>query len=255
MKKIFFISTIGVGILSWIFFLSLFLLTLFPASVIKAIDQYALPSYSIDFSELQNTGNALNQNFKFFDIHIMKNDSSILKIKELALAASFKPQLFFQLISISSITIKDGYFLHSEISTSNSFQNFFVDLNDEVLLSFKNFKYQRNDSIIEINGDLFGKLSSSLSGQLSFLHDNNLSTVAVDVVEDVYRFSLNLHSYKWLSLIPAFSASPIKDLTFQINALGELQNDQSNITGSFNSNNLFLNSSSIKPNIYLKRSR
>ena len=248
MKRLFFISTIGVGILSWIFFLSLFLLTLFPASVIKAIDQYALTSHSIDFSELQNTGNALNQNFKFFDIHIMSNDRSILKIKELVLATSLKPQLFFQPISISSITIKDGYFLHSEISTSNPFQNFFVDLNDEFLLSFKNFKYQRNDSIIEINGDLFGKLSSSLSGQLSFLHDNNLSTVAVDVVEDSHRFSLNLHSYKWLSLIPAFSASPIKDLTFQINALGELQNDQSIIKGSFNSNSLFLNSLLINPN-------
>ncbi len=86
MKKLFFFSIIGVGILSWIFFLSLFLLTLFPASVIKAIDQYALPSYTIDFSELQNTGNILNQNLKFFDIHIMSNDRSILKIEELAAA-------------------------------------------------------------------------------------------------------------------------------------------------------------------------
>jgi len=248
MKKLFFFSIIGVGILSWIFFLSLFLLTLFPASVIKAIDQYALPSYTIDFSELQNTGNILNQNLKFFDIHIMSNDRSILKIEELAAAISLKPYLFFQPISINSITIKDGYFLHSDLSTATSSQNFFDYFNNEVLLSFKNFKYQTSDSIIEINGELFGKLSSSLSGQLSFLHDNNLSTLAVDVFEDSYRFSLNLHSYKWLSLIPAFSASPIKDLAFKMNALGELKNDQSNITGSFNSNNLFLNSSSIKPN-------
>tara|TARA_B100001250_G_scaffold302403_1_gene264109 strand:- start:105 stop:3533 length:3429 start_codon:yes stop_codon:yes gene_type:complete len=248
MKRIFFISTIGVCILSWIFFLSLFLLTLFPTSVFKAIDQYALPSYSIDFSELQNTGNPLNQNFKFFDINIMSKDRSILNIKELVLGVSFKPHVFFQPISINSITIKDGYFLKSDVSTSSSFQNLFVGLKDEVLLSFKNFKYQRNNSIIEINGDLFGKLSSSFSGQFSFLHDNNLSTLAVDVVEDSYRLSLNLHSYQWFSLIPAFSASPFKDLTFQINALGELQNDQSIIKGSFNSNSLFLNSLSINPN-------
>ena len=112
----------------------------------------------------------------------------------------------------------------------------------------KILKYQKDDSIFEINGDLFGELPRSISGQISFLHNNQLSTIAVNSVEGSYRFSLNLHLYEWLNFIPDFDASPIKDLAFQINALGELQADQSNIRGSFSSNSLFFKSLSINQN-------
>ena len=172
----------------------------------------------------------------------------LIQAKELELGLSFKPQNLFHFFNINNIIIKDGYFDHSNIGTSNSSQSPIVNFSNEISLSFKNFKYQRDDSIFEINGDLFGDLSRSLSGQLSFLHNNQLSTIAVYAFRDSYRFSLNLHPYEWLNLIPAFNALPIKDLVFQINAIGESQDNQSNIRGSFNSNSLFLQSLSIEPN-------
>jgi hypothetical protein len=80
------------------------------------------------------------------------------------------------------------------------------------------------------------------------LHDRKLSTIAVNSVEDSYRFSLNLHPYDWFNLIPALNNSPIQDLIFQINALGELQESQSNVKGSFASSSLSLKSLSINQN-------
>jgi hypothetical protein len=75
-----------------------------------------------------------------------------------------------------------------------------------------------------------------------------LSTIAVNGVEDSYRFSLNLQPYDWINLIPTLKNSPIQDLIFQINAVGELQESQSNIKGSFASSGLYLKSLSINQN-------
>ena len=248
MKKLFFFSAISGGILSWLFFLFLAVFTFSPWVLIKTIDDYFLPSYSIDFSELESTGKVLNRNLKFFNLNIFHNDKTLIKIKELDIGLSLKPQKFFYFLNINNIAIRDGYFDYSNIQSANSSPRFLLNFDEQISLSFKDFEYRRDDSILEINGDLFGELSRSFSGQLSFLHDNQLSTIAVDIAEESYRFSINLYSFKWLSLIPAFSASPIKDLEFQMNALGELQNDQSIVSGSFNSNSLFFRSLSIKPN-------
>ena len=248
MKRFFFISTIGAGILSWIFFFFIFLTFLFPSTVIRAIDEYAMPSYSIEFSGLDTSGNALNQNFKFSNIHITYNDMSLLKIKELSLGFSFKPHYIFQPINLNSIAINDGYFFQPFSSDSNSPQSLLFSFDDEISMSFKNFLYQTNNSAIEVNGDLFGQVSRSLSGQLSFLHENKLSTIALDFFEDSYRISLNLHSFNWLSLIPAYNASPFKDLVFQMNALGQFEKDQSSFKGSFESKKIFFKSFSINAN-------
>ena len=248
MKKLFFLSVISGGILSWLFFLFLTVFTFSPWVLIKTIDDYFLPSYSIDFSELESTGSALNRNLKFFNLNIFHNDKTLIKIKELDMGLSLKPQKFFYFLNINNIAIRDGYFDHSNIQSANSSPSFFLNFDEQISLSFKDFEYRRDDSILEINGDLFGELSRSFSGQLSFLHDNQLSTIAVDIAEESYRFSINLYSFKWLSLIPAFGASSIKDLEFQMNALGELQNDQAIVSGSFDSNSLFFRSLSIKPN-------
>ena len=70
----------------------------------------------------------------------------------------------------------------------------------------------------------------------------------MDTFGDSYRFSLNLHPYDWLNLIPSFNDLPIKDLVFKINAVGESKDHKSNIKGSFKSNSLFLQSLSIEPN-------
>ena len=248
MKKLFFLSVISGSILSWLFFLFLAVFTFSPWALIKTIDDYFLPSYSIDFSELESTGNALNRNLKFFNLNIFHNDKTLIKIKELDIGLSLKPQKFFYFLNINNIAARDGYFDHSNMQSTNSSSAFLLNFDEQISLSFKDFEYRRDDSILEINGDLFGELSGAFSGQLSFLHDNQLSTIAVDVTEESYRFSINLYSFKWLNLIPAFSDSPIKNLEFQINALGELQNDQSIVSGSFDSKSLFFSSISLKPN-------
>jgi len=248
MKKLFSIFAICLGILSWIFFLLLAILAFSPWNLIKNIDRYILPAYSIDFSKLESSGNALNRNLKFYDLYITHNDSLLIEAKELDLGLSFKPQKLFRFFNINNITIKDGYFDYSNTRNSNSSTSSIINFSDEILLSFENFKYQRNDSLFEINGNLFGDLSRSFYGQLSFLHNNKLSTIAVNALDDSYRFSLNLHSYEWLNFIPTFNTSLIKNLAFQINAIGEFKKNKSNIIGSFNSSSLLLQSLSIGPN-------
>ena len=248
MKRIFFFTTFSLSILSWIFFLCLSLFLLFPASSIKIINQYAITSYKIDFSDLDNSGNILNQNFKFYNLHIKHNDKSLLKLRELVLGISLKPQNFFQPLNITTLTIQDGYYNHSDFSVSNSSFANFIDFNKNSSLSFKNFEFKRDNSTVIINGDLFGKFPSSLNGQLSFFHDNNLSTIAINLSESTYRFSINLHSYEWFSLIPAYNLSPLKDLSFKLNAVGEVHENQSFIKGSFDYRDLYFSSLNIKPN-------
>ena len=240
--------TISLGILSWIIFLCLSLFLLFPVSSIKFINQYAITSYTIDFSELDNSGNLLNQDLQFFNLHIKHNNRSVLQLKELRLGISIKPQNFYQPVTIRTININDGYYNHSDFpSSSLTFANF-VNFNDGSSISFKNFEYKRDDSIVTINGDLFGKFPTSLNGQLSFLHDDNLSTFAVNLSESSYRFSLNLHSYEWLSLIPTYNFSPFKDLAFNLNAVGEIQDNQVFIKGSYENKDLYFQSINIKQN-------
>ena len=132
------------------------------------IDRYVLPAYSIDFSKLESSGNALNRNLKFYDLYITHNDSLLIEAKELDLGLSFKPQKLFYFFNINNITIKDGYFDYSNTRSSNSSTSSIINFSEEILLSFENFKYQRNDSLFEINGNLFGDLSGSYNGQLSF---------------------------------------------------------------------------------------
>ena len=248
MKIFLSIFTICLGIISWIFFLFLLILAFSPWSIIKSIDQYLLTTHSIEFSELQSAGNALNRNLIFNNLYIMHNDRLLIQAKELEVGFSLKPQNLFNFFNINRIIINDGYFDNSYIRTSDSSLSSIFNFGKEISLSFKNFKYQREDSMFEINGALFGDLSKSISGQLSFLHNDQLSTIAVNGVEGSYRFSLNLYSYEWLNFIPIFKASPARDLEFQINALGEFKEDQSNINGSFKSKILHLPSLSIKSN-------
>ena len=67
MKKILNIFAVCLGILSWIFFLLLAILAFSPWNLIKSIDRYFLPAYSIDFSKLESSGNALNRDLKFLN--------------------------------------------------------------------------------------------------------------------------------------------------------------------------------------------
>jgi len=248
MKRALFFTTFSLSVLSWIFFLCLSFFLIFPVSSIKIINKYVITSYKIEFSDLDNSGNILNQNFKFYNLHIKHNDKSLLKLRELGLGISLKPQNFFQPVSITTVNIQDGYYNYSNyFESSSSFANF-LDLNKNSSFSIKNFEFKRDNSTVIINGDLFGKFPSSLNGQLSFLHDKNLSTFAVNLSESSYRFSINLHSYEWLSLIPSHNFSPLKDLAFKLNAVGEVKGNKSFIKGSFDYRDLYLQSLNIKPN-------
>jgi hypothetical protein len=193
MKKLLSISSICLGIISWIFFFFLTILAFSPWSIIEVIDRHILTTHSIEFSKLQSSGNALNRNLIFSNIYILHNDRVLIQAKKLELGLSLKPQNLFNFFKINKIVIKDGYLDNSKIQNSNSSPSSIVNFSDEILLSFEKFIYQRDDSIFEINGNLFGDFSRSISGQLSFLHNNQLSTIAVNSFEGSYRFSLNLH--------------------------------------------------------------
>ena len=248
MKRMFYFITFSVGALSWIYFLCLSFLLLFPVSSIKIIDKYGISSFAINFSDLDNSGNILNQNFVFSNFQVLQNERSVLQLDELELGISFKPQNLFKPIRIRAINIKDGFYNQLDFSESNSSFLDFVDFSNNLSLSLLNFEYKKDSSTIIINGDLFGKFPSSISGQLSFLHNKNLSTFAVNLSEISNRFSINLHSYEWLSLIPIYNDSPFKNLTFKLNAIGEVQENQSIIKGSFEHRDLYFQSLNIKQN-------
>ncbi|MDB3868132.1 AsmA-like C-terminal region-containing protein [Gammaproteobacteria bacterium] len=248
MKTLLRISSISLSISSWVFFLFLIVLVFSPGSLIKSIDRYILTTHSIEFSNLKSSGNILNRNLKFINLSIKQNERVLILAEELEIGFSLKPQSPFSLLNINRIHVKDGYFDQLKIDSKNSSSISMVSFSREISLAFKNFKYKKDESIFEINGEIFGNLSKSISGQVSLLHDRKLSTIAVNSVEDSYRFSLNLHPYDWFNLIPALNNSPIQDLIFQINALGELQENQSNVKGSFASSSLSLESLSINQN-------
>ena len=248
MKTLLRISSITLSISSWVFFLFLIVLVFSPGSLIKSIDRYILTTHSIEFSNLKSSGNILNRNLKFINLSIKQNERVLILAEELEIGFSLKPQSPFSFLNINRIHVKDGYFDQFKIDPKNSSPSSIVNFSDEISLAFKNFKYKKDESIFEINGEIFGNLSKSISGQVSLLHDRKLSTIAVNSIEDSYRFSLNLHPYDWFNLIPALNNSPIQDLIFQINALGELQENQSNVKGSFASSSLSLESLSINQN-------
>jgi hypothetical protein len=182
------------------------------------------------------------------NLSIKQNERVLILAEELEVGFSLKPQSPFSFLNINRIHVKDGYFDQLKINSKNSSPISMVSFSREISLAFKNFKYKKDESIFEINGEIFGNLSKSISGQVSLLHDRKLSTIAVNSAEDSYRFSLNLHPYDWFKLIPALNNSPIQDLIFQINALGELQENQSNVKGSFTSSSLSFKSLSINQN-------
>ena len=163
MKKLFSISAICLGILSWIFFLFLTISALYPLSLIKNLDHYIFPAYSIDFSKLESSGNALNRNLKFNNLYILHNESLLIQAKELELGLSLNPRQLFYFLNISNIAIKDGYFDHSNILSSNSSLGSLINFNDEISFSFQNFKYQREDSIFEKR--LLHRLTFPISNQ------------------------------------------------------------------------------------------
>ena len=86
-----------------------------PSPLLSVTDVIA--SYKIQFSELDNSGNILNQNFKFYNLHIKHNDKTFLKLRELGLGISLKPHNFFQPVSITTVNIQDGYYNYSDFST------------------------------------------------------------------------------------------------------------------------------------------
>ena len=92
MKKLFFLSVIAGSILSWIFFIFLTIFAFSPWGLIKTIDRYFLPSYSIEFSELESTGNALKRDVEFGNCDMFYDEKVLLQTKEVELGLSFKPK-------------------------------------------------------------------------------------------------------------------------------------------------------------------
>ena len=100
MKKLLSVSAICLSIASWIFFLFLTILVFSPLSLIQSIDRHVLTTHSIEFSTLQNSGNALHRNLIFNNFQIMRNDKVLIQAKELELGLSLKPQNLFNFLHI-----------------------------------------------------------------------------------------------------------------------------------------------------------
>ena len=132
MKKLLSISAVCLSIPSWVFFLFLTFLAFAPWNLIKSIDQYVLTNYSIEFSELQSYGNALNRNLIFNNLYIIHNDRVLIQAAEFELGLSFKPLNLFNFLNINRILIKDGFFDNSNMRISNSSLSSLTNLSERV---------------------------------------------------------------------------------------------------------------------------
>ena len=248
MKKLFFSSFIGVSIISWFFFLALLFINYFPSTFVKIIDNHFLTSLSVEFSNIENSGNLLNPSFHFYDFRVTQNKDLIIDSNEFKVGITLQPQTIFSPLSVHSLSIKDAYFDSSILSSPDTSQVPLINLSQAFSVSFQNLVVKNNNFSIEINGSIQGELFKSFSGQLSFLHGDNLSSIAVNAFENSYRFSLNLHSFQWFSLLPQFSPSFLQKLSFKLNALGQFKKNKSFIEGSFDSSKLLTNSMHVKAN-------
>ena len=248
MRGFFYLALISLGIFSWGYFLFLSLLMFTPSKLINSIDNYFLTTYSLEFSDIRNSGTFLNPSLKFYDFYLANDDKPFLISKELELGLFFQPYNLFQPLAINTLKIKDGHLKSFANFTKSSNQGNFINFKKEISLSFQNFKVENGFSSIAINGEIFGAINKSLSGQLNFDHQDNLSTIAVEIDDGSYRFALNLNSFKWFGLVPNFSSSFLNNLTLSLNAIGEIQGEKSNIQGSFNLENFNFKSLKIKKN-------
>ena len=79
MKRIFFFTTFSLSIsIELDIFLCLSFFLLFPAKFLsKLLINMLLLFIKLNFSDLDNSGNILNQNFKFYNLHIKHNDKTV----------------------------------------------------------------------------------------------------------------------------------------------------------------------------------
>ena len=109
MKKLFFSSFIGVSIVSWFFFLTLLFINFFPSTFVKILDNHFLTSLSVEFSNIENSGNLLNPSFHFYDFRVTQNKDLIIDSDEFKVGITLKPQTIFNPLSFHSLSIKDAY--------------------------------------------------------------------------------------------------------------------------------------------------
>ena len=178
MKKLFFSSFISISIISWFFFLALLLINFSPSTFIKILDNHFLTSFSVEFSNVENSGNLLNPSFRFYDFQVTRNKDLIIDSNEFKVGITLQPQTIFNPLSFHSLSIKDAYFDSSISLASGTSQAPLINFDQAVSVSFQNLVVKNNNFSIEINGSIQGELSKSFSGQLSFLDGDNLSSIA-----------------------------------------------------------------------------
>ncbi len=247
MKRLAVNFILGICLFSWFFLIALNSIYFFPKNVVQAADRYFLTSHSLDYKNLTNTGNLLNPILQFDDLRVIEEQEVLVNASKLTLGINLFPSIFLKKIILSKLSISDGK-INYKSSDSDRGSVIRLAVGENLSFSFTNFLFIRDGSPIKINGSINGSRSKSLAAQLSFLHENNLSTIAVNSTDHSYSFAANLHAYKWLGLIPGISSSRIKDLNLGLNAVGSIGSDQSIIQGSLRYEGLNLGSLAIKGN-------
>ena len=161
MRGFFYLALISLGIFSWGYFLFLSLLMFTPSKLINSIDNYFLTTYSLEFSDIRNSGTFLNPSLKFYDFYLANHDKPFLISKELELGLFFQPYNLFQPLAINTLKIKDGYLKSFANFTKSSNQGNFINFKKEISLSFQNFKVENGFSSIAINGSVSGNIQNN----------------------------------------------------------------------------------------------
>ena len=107
MKKLLINLMLGISFLSWILFIVIGLIYIFPNSALRAIN--SIPStYSFEYSNIKNNGTVLNPILTFSDIAVRKNSTLVYAAKESTVGIIYSLSLVLGKVGVNILNIQDA---------------------------------------------------------------------------------------------------------------------------------------------------
>jgi hypothetical protein len=246
MIKSFYRFILGICFISWLIIIPISAIYFFPDKTLKLFNSSS--HYEFEYSQLTNDGTLLNPILTFKNINVFHDGKEIFSADQSKIGILISRQIFLRRFEINKVLIEHGSFVGNHIS-QNTRSSLALFPSRAIEISLKNFSYINQDSSTIINGQINGLSIGSANGQLSFSHNNKVSTFSVGSDGKNSRILANLHQNKWLRLIPGQSISNYKDLNFSINFLANINSMHSSIQGSLSYEEISFNLLVLKKNL------
>ena len=232
MKKLLINLMLGISFLSWILFIVIGLIYIFPNSALRAIN--SIPStYSFEYSNIKNNGTVLNPILTFSDIAVRKNSTLVYAAKESTVGIIYSLSLVLGKVGVNILNIQDArIIMEKEIAGTST--ELPVLLHRNLSVNIKNVVIERMGETINVDGSWNGVFPRPTNGQLTIIHKEKISNISVYSDGEKSNFLVNLQTLNWLQLFSNRSFSVMKPIHFGANFIGSIHPDGSAIRGSLN---------------------